>query len=66
MRYLWILSLAIFALLQTPPAEARPKPRQSSIKAVKDKQKINLKPLKYDPKKHRAQTVKKKHWWSRR
>jgi hypothetical protein len=66
MRYLWLILLAFMAFVFPPTVEAKPKPRQSSVKTVRNKQQINLKPLKYDPKKHRAQTVKKKHWWSRR
>ena len=66
MRYLWMIPLAVFLLLAAPTAAAKPKPRQSSIKAVRNKQKPNLKPLRYDPKKHKAQVVKKRHWWSRR
>ncbi|MBM3765285.1 MAG: hypothetical protein FJW32_07825 [Acidobacteria bacterium] len=66
MRYLWMIPLAFLLLLAAPPADARPKPRQSSVKSVRGKQKPNLKPLVYDPKKHKAQVVKKRHWWSRR
>jgi len=61
-----MIPLAFLSLLAAPPADARPKPRQSSVKSVRGKQKPNLKPLVYDPKKHKAQVVKKRHWWSRR
>ncbi|MBM3757598.1 MAG: hypothetical protein FJW38_26900 [Acidobacteria bacterium] len=66
MRYLWMIPLAFLLLLAAPSLDAKPKPRQSSIKKVRGKQKPNLKPLVYDPKKHKAQVVKKRHWWSRR
>lgn len=66
MRYLWMIPLALFLLLAAPSVEAKPKPRQSSIKQVRNKRKPNLKPLVYNPKKHRAQVVKKRHWWSKR
>ncbi len=66
MRYLWMIPLAVFMILAVPVAGAKPKPRQSSIKAVRNKQKPNLKPLRYDPKKHKAQVVKKLHWWNKK
>jgi hypothetical protein len=66
MRYLWMIPLAIFLVFAAPMATAKPKPRQSSIKAVRAKQKPNLKPVRYDPKKHKAQVVKKRHWWNRK
>jgi hypothetical protein len=72
MRYIWpILLLLVFLLgplapqVQAAPAK-RPSGKRSSIKAVRNRQKINRKPLVYNPKTNRPLVVKKRHWWQRR
>jgi hypothetical protein len=69
MLYVISILLCLGFLLFAPPsasAEKRTGGRQSSRAELRKPQKYNLKPLVYDPKKHRAQSVKKHRWWHRR
>ena len=69
MRYLCSTLLLILLLLgsaaeakTTKPAK-RPQGRQSSLKTVRNKQKVKLKPNVYSPKRNRPVVAKKAHWW---
>lgn len=62
MRYLASLLLLFFALFSVAQAapEKRSGGKRSSLPALRQKPKYNLKPLVYNPKKHRPAVVKSK------
>jgi hypothetical protein len=68
MRYLSSLLLAFLLLLAPAFAKSakRPSGKQSSLSSIRDKQKINRKPLVYNYKTNRPLVAKKPHWWQRR
>jgi len=69
MRYLCstlLLILFLFASAveaKTAKPAKRPQGRQSSLKTVRNKQKVKLKPNVYSPKRNRPVVAKKAHWW---
>lgn len=68
MRYISCLLLAFLLLLGPVYAKSakRPAGKQSSLSSIRNKQKINRKPLVYNPKTNRPLVAKKRHWWQRR
>lgn len=68
MRYLVSLFLLLFLLALPAQAESQKRQggRESSVRALRQKPKYNLKPNVYSPKKNRPFVAKKRHWWQRR
>jgi hypothetical protein len=69
MRYLCsrllflLLILGTVAEAKTTKSTSRPRGKQSSLKSVRSRQKVKLKPNVYSPKRNRPVMAKKSHWW---
>jgi hypothetical protein len=69
MRYLCSTLLFLLLLLgsvaeaKAKKSSPRSRGKQSSLKTVRNKQKVKLKPNVYSPKRNRPVLAKNSHWW---